>query len=124
MSHGDIEIIFKPIETRAVSTSNKVLLDIARECGIPIRADCGGIGICGKCRVRFEFVDGELSKPTQSELNILGEKSIAEGYRLACQVKLISGRFIIYIPSESIIQKYRSADIGLEKPLVLKPAIN
>ncbi len=124
MSHGDIEVVFKPIETRAVSTSNKVLLDVARECGIPVRADCGGIGVCGKCRVRFETIDGELSKPTQSELNILGEKSIAEGYRLACQVKLISGRFIIYIPSESIIQKYRSADIGLEKPLVLKPAIN
>jgi len=42
---------------------------------------CGGHGKCGKCRVK---VSGDISLPTESEIKLLGEESIALGTRLSC----------------------------------------
>lgn len=122
-SDNKVEVILKPHEIKVLSYPYKTLLDILREHGISIRADCGGIGVCGKCRIKLEFVNGVVSNPSLNELKILGEKNIVEGHRLACQIKLVSGSFVVYVPYESMIQKYRSADVGLETPVRLKPAV-
>lgn len=42
---------------------------------------CGGHGRCGKCKV---FARGEISELTEAELNLLSEKEIGDGVRLAC----------------------------------------
>ncbi|ADM28412.1 ferredoxin [Ignisphaera aggregans DSM 17230] len=112
----------KPYNRYVESLSGRTFLDIARSIGIPIRAECGGIGICGKCKVIVEG-RGELSPPTPNEIKILGDKGISQGYRLACQVKLLSGEFRVTIPPESVFQRYRSADIGYERSIPLEPAI-
>ncbi len=118
----DVIVEIKPYNKYIESSSNKTLLDIITSIGIPIRAECGGIGICGKCKVIVEG-RGELSTPTPNEIKILGDKNISQGYRLACQVKLLSGIFRVTIPPESVFQKYKSADIGYERSIPLEPAI-
>ncbi len=47
---------------------------------------CGGHGRCGKCKVK---ASGALSPVTAAEERCLGETGLAEGYRLACQVKAL-----------------------------------
>ncbi len=118
----EVIVEIKPLDRYVKASSGRTILDIARSIGIPIRAECGGIGICGKCRVLVEG-EGELSPPTHSELQILGDRNISQGYRLACSVKLLSGSFRVVIPPESVFQKYRSADIGYEREVALEPGI-
>lgn len=103
--------------------SVKTILDAAREAGIALRADCGGIGICGKCLVKILRIEGKLTPPTNNEVTVLGMQRLSEGYRLSCQTKLLEGNVEVFIPLESLIQRYRSADVGLEKLVPLNPAI-
>ncbi len=60
------------------------------------RADCGGRGTCGKCRVKV--LAGEL-KVTAWDTRVLSEEELQQGYRLSCKaypedklsIELISG---------------------------------
>lgn len=66
--------------------SGQVSLGYAlREKGIEIPYDCGGNGICGKCRVRF--LTG-APEPTSRDRALFSEKQLQQGYRLACEAKL------------------------------------
>jgi uncharacterized 2Fe-2S/4Fe-4S cluster protein (DUF4445 family) len=118
-----IEVVFNPMNKKTHVDMPKTLLDIAREIGIALRSDCGGIGICGKCVIKILKLDGEVSSPTSNELSVLGSDAVEQGYRLACQVKIFRGLVEVYIPPQSLIQKYRSADVGLEKPVPLNPVV-
>jgi len=99
----------------------KSFLDVLREAGVSIRADCGGIGECGKCRIVIE--KGFSSPLTESEKRFLSIDEISKGFRLACQAKVVDGEYIVSIPQESILQRYRSADVGFEKEVALKPLV-
>lgn len=64
--------------------------------GIDIRADCGGAGICGKCRVLVDPA-ARFSAPTSAELKILTPEQLADGSRLACQARAL-GKGTVTIP--------------------------
>ena len=69
-----MRVTFTPIDRMAEAKPDETILDGARRAGAPIGNSCGGIGICGRCRVTI--VDGTVSPPTRFETT---EK------RLACQ---------------------------------------
>lgn len=71
------------------------LLDVARSAGVSIDAPCGGIGNCGKCRVKL--IEGELDCEKSRHMDA---EEYAEGWRLACVCKVI-GDAIIEIPAEA-----------------------
>ncbi|MCL5676400.1 MAG: ASKHA domain-containing protein [Firmicutes bacterium] len=62
------------------------LLDALNEANQPAEAVCAGAGTCGKCRVR---VHGPCSAATEAELSVVGGTELAEGVRLACQVRAL-----------------------------------
>ena len=62
------------------------LLKALRHGGFHVEAPCGGMGICGKCKVR---VNGELSPPDEAERNFLGDSRIGRGWRLACRTSIL-----------------------------------
>lgn len=118
-----IKIVFKPFRKTIEASTQRTILDFAREADISIRADCGGLGVCGKCVVRVEAIDGVVSPPTSDEVTLLGELSVRDGYRLACRTRVLEGSVEVYVPSESLVQRYKSADTGLEKHILLSPAV-
>ncbi len=63
----------------------ETLLDILRTAGVRLSAPCGGLGLCGGCRVK---VHGAVSEPTSAERRLLGD-ALNRGWRLACQVRVI-----------------------------------
>ena len=67
-----------PIDGEAQET----LLEAMTRQGIPYRADCGGRGTCGKCRIRV--TNGNL-KPTIQDEKIFSPEELKAGYRLACK---------------------------------------
>lgn len=52
---------------------------------------CGGQGVCGKCKIKFE---GEAPLPVLEERKYLSAKELREGVRLACFTKPVKDSFI------------------------------
>lgn len=64
------------------------VMEVIRDWGIPIKAECGGAGICGTCHVEVEaeWLD-RLPEPNDEELDALDKLATAkENSRLSCQI--------------------------------------
>jgi len=53
---------------------------------IELEGDCGGLGKCGKCKIR---VITPLGKPSEETLELLDPNELERGIRLACQTKIL-----------------------------------
>ncbi len=85
-----IENLNKVVEVEKRET----LLAVLRENCIIIPAVCGGLGLCGTCKVKI--LSGKVNPPKKEEKQILGEM-IENGWRLACCVIPYSD-LKIYVP--------------------------
>jgi len=100
---GDlVKIFFDPMNMGIEVERGTILLDAIREAGIRIESICGGKGECGKCKVILK--KGEVSSPSISHKKHLSPQQIAEGYRLACQIRVL-GDSEFTIPVESRIDR-------------------
>ena len=115
----EAEILFEPMGIRVRTREGSTLLDAARSRGICIRSECGGRGICGKCRV---FVRGAVSEPTERELEVLPREELERGARLACQAR-VAGSCVVYVPPESRLLRRRILSEGVRAEVVVSPAV-
>ena len=92
----DHQLKFEPAGLRVTVDDSKTLQELANDHGIAIRADCGGAGVCGKCRVLVSPRDN-FSPLTDSELDVLTPQQLADGARLACRARAI-GSGTVTIP--------------------------
>lgn len=72
-------------ERRIPFTPGQSLCDILDTTDVRVRSGCRGMGACGLCRVRIEA--GEAGEPTPNERVYLDSAQLAQGIRLACQVR-------------------------------------
>ena len=72
---GKAIVRFLPDDVTIEATTGKLLLDVALEAGIFIRAACGGSGGCGQCKVRV--AEGEVQA---LNLGKLDAQEQAEGF--------------------------------------------
>ncbi len=75
-------------EQELLATEEWSVMEIIREGGIPILAQCGGSCACATCHI---YVDPEwtakLPEPNEEEVGMLdGAFDVKENSRLACQV--------------------------------------
>ena len=117
-----VKVTFEP-EGKTVSDSSRTLLELAQIANTGLRGDCGGVGVCGKCRIQIVKLYGEISAPTEKERDHLKPEEIAAGYRLACQAKMISGKCTVHIPPASRTAKREISAMGLEEDVLLCPAV-
>ncbi len=75
------------------------VLQVLQDLNIAVRSDCGGAGVCGKCRVR-SLTSAGLSPVSEEERSFLGPKQVNEGYRLACRA-MVTGDAAIAIPQSA-----------------------
>ena len=71
--------------------SEQSILDALSTWNMAIQADCGGKGVCGKCRIKTEN-QSHLTPLSAAENFFLSNDEIQEGIRLACQAKLVGGK--------------------------------
>jgi uncharacterized 2Fe-2S/4Fe-4S cluster protein (DUF4445 family) len=83
-----VKILFDPMNVIIEVEKGTVLLDAIREAGIGVESICGGKGDCGKCKVIM--VKGEVSELSTKYERHFSTQQIAEGYRLACQIRVTS----------------------------------
>jgi uncharacterized 2Fe-2S/4Fe-4S cluster protein (DUF4445 family) len=91
-------VTFEPAGMKIVVDENKTLQQMGADHNINIRADCGGIGVCGKCRV-LVHPKANFSPPTEVELDVLTPHQMSDGFRLACQARA-AGEGSITIPDD------------------------
>ncbi|MEM2457541.1 MAG: ASKHA domain-containing protein [Archaeoglobaceae archaeon] len=114
-----MKVTFEPVG-RTVESKEGILLEIARDSNIGIRSDCGGRGVCGKCKV--VLIKGKVGELTESERKILKSEEIQQNYRLACQTKVLSDS-IIFIPKESRLEKRKVEESTIEPEIELETVV-
>jgi len=60
----------------------ETILDALQKANVELEGDCGGLGKCGKCKIKILSV---VRPPTKIERALLDEKELEEGVRLACR---------------------------------------
>ncbi len=116
-----MKIVFEPEGKKCEVNEGSTILDAAKEIGIDIKSDCGGVGSCGKCKVVVEEGSENVSSPSQRERDLLGDE-IDEGKRLACLTK-VSGDVLVTVPKESKKSKQVILTDGLELDLKVNPVV-
>jgi uncharacterized 2Fe-2S/4Fe-4S cluster protein (DUF4445 family) len=110
----------EPVGRRALIEPGMTLLDAAQRAGVEIVAVCGGVGACGKCRIRL--VRGELTPPTPVEARMFSAAELAAGHRLACQARPL-GDVKIDIPPASLSTPQRLQVEGQESEVAVDPVV-
>ncbi|MBN2306053.1 MAG: 2Fe-2S iron-sulfur cluster binding domain-containing protein, partial [Anaerolineae bacterium] len=116
------EVVFQPIGRRIDAAPGATLLEAAQNAGVALSAVCGGMGVCGDCRVRV--LRGAVSDLNDTERERLSESDIAGSLRLACQVEITGeGEIVVDVPPDSLSAAQRSQVEGEEIPLAVEPSI-
>jgi len=113
-----IRVTFLP-EGKKVTLSNPIeLKELIKNSSINFSFPCGGLGICGKCKVK---ISGRVNPLTLKEKKLIPEW-IEKGYRLACQVR-IEGDAKVEIPSSGVISELKFLTQGLGKTPQVNPGV-
>jgi uncharacterized 2Fe-2S/4Fe-4S cluster protein (DUF4445 family) len=107
-----INITVEPEGRILQCASNSSLLEAFREAGVQIRAECGGQGSCGQCKVLVQ-AKSKVNKPSNQEERLLTDSEILQGVRLACQT-MAKESIKIMLPIESRISLRQIQTEGLE----------
>lgn len=103
---------FEPIGRRGTVSSGMSLLDAARHLGVELVSVCGGVGICGRCKVRV--LSGQFSDLTAHEREALSQSEIEQNFRLACMAYPLSD-CKVDVPPESLSTPMRTQVEGKEE---------
>ncbi len=115
------QVVFQPTHVRCDADKGQTVLELAAMNGIVIRSECGGRGVCGKCKVRVTPAGG-VSPLSDQERRVLGDEAVAEGWRLACKAEL-TGPVTLEIPAESFDASGPSGKTKVEGSEHLEPAV-
>ena len=114
------KIDLEPIGRRVEVEKGTNLLEAAQKAGVDLVASCGGIGICGTCRVRI--AQGEVTGLTLTEEESISKDQVAKGYRLACQCEPLTD-VRLEIPPESLTAVQKMQIEGREADVALHPGV-
>lgn len=89
----ECRIIFQPGAISQRVVAGTTLMEAMNQAGLGADFPCGGMGKCGKCRVRV--MEG-LGEPSASDLVHLASPELEEGIRLACMTE-IHGDMVVEI---------------------------
>ena len=85
-------VTFHPAAVTVEVDAGASLLDAARQADLPIRNDCGGQGVCGRCLV--EVRRGEVTR-------LKSRHEVPVGRDLACRTLVGDGDVEVFLPEES-----------------------
>jgi uncharacterized 2Fe-2S/4Fe-4S cluster protein (DUF4445 family) len=85
-------VTFQPVGVAVEVEAGTSVLDAARKADLPIRNDCGGQGVCGRCVV--EVRRGEAKR-------LKSRHQLPPGRDLACRVLAVEGDLEVFLPPET-----------------------
>jgi uncharacterized 2Fe-2S/4Fe-4S cluster protein (DUF4445 family) len=115
-----IQVTFQPLGKRVMIYAGATLLQAGMEGGIFFSSNCGGVGLCGRCRVKL--LEGKLEAPTEAERVRLSSEELQAGWRLACEAR-IAAPVVISMPQASSGAQQRFHIGSNNDPLACDPLI-
>jgi len=88
------------------ASKNKPLYQILSSAGFDLPSNCGGGGSCGLCQVKL----GESAAISQADRRFIHSEKLAQGYRLACQLKVSHG-LEVELPDQVLQQQIFSCRV-------------
>jgi len=112
---SDCYVTFQPIGRRIVVKAGTTLLEAARSAGLLLSANCGGVGLCGRCRV--QVVSGQMYPCSENEYAYMDCIDHGTGVRLACEARVASS-VVIEVPPRSFSsgQRVQTESTGSNLP--------
>lgn len=96
---SEIEIKFERENRDGIGVAQSYLIDAARRLGVEV--SCERLGLTDDCAVTIKQGGDLLSAPTKAEKEVLGDKRLKKGERLACQTKLEkNGEIVVLTPEK------------------------
>ncbi|MCG6917343.1 MAG: ASKHA domain-containing protein [Deltaproteobacteria bacterium] len=99
----------------------KTIYEALQKTDVELEGDCGGLGKCGKCKVK---VLSSLGPPSMEGKELLGEDEIRQGMRLACRTKLKKDLTIQVGESEEEVTYYQILKVGRRPIFYLDPPLD
>lgn len=112
-------VTFKPSGRTIYVEVGTVAISAAQMADEAIDAVCGGKGRCGKCKVR---VFGFVSDITEEEKKFFSADELANGWRMACRVKIL-GAVTIDIP-KTVSEGHKILSDGFSDYIALDSTIS
>lgn len=113
-------IDFEPIGYLVSGIKGDTIYSASIRAGISLGSICGGKSLCGRCKVRI--LSGRCSPITKNEKKHLSEEEIRDGYRLACNARIL-GDLNINIPQITLAEP-RIQLKGIEPKIKVDPIIS
>lgn len=117
-----VSIRFEPEGRIVKAQPGENLRLLANSSGVFIRSDCNGDGTCGKCRVVVAEHGESLGDLTYSEQDLLTDREVRQGYRLACRIS-VKEDLVVRIPEETGLRIRQVQSTGLERETRLNPSV-
>lgn len=111
-------VTFQPDGKSVYILPGTSIFEAAGEAGIILRADCGGRGTCGQCRVRV--IQGKYEE--RGSERFFTDKELKRGNVLACRAEIKSD-LTIEVPISSRFFEQKILTEGIERPLKLSPNV-
>lgn len=115
-----VSVDFQPEGKKVRLARGASLLEAAAQAGLRLQSACGGQGACGKCRIRLV---SPAPAPTEADRRHLSEQELAQGVRLACQVRP-TGDTVVEIPAASRMIRERISLEGIGRQAEVEPALH
>jgi uncharacterized 2Fe-2S/4Fe-4S cluster protein (DUF4445 family) len=114
-------VTFEPDGKKVMVKAGTNILQAAKEAGVGIRSECGGKGMCGKCKVIIKSADA-VSEMSSVEEKLLSKHEIREGYRLSCQTRILKN-VVVMVPPESLVETRKIELYGIEREVEISPLV-
>lgn len=113
-----IEITYRPFDKVTRVPEGTTLFAAAHWIGLPIESTCGGRGTCGKCRVRVDEGDIEI---TPGDRRHLADEEIEQGWRLSCEAQT-HDNCVVFVPD--LMRAPKAAIMGVSRFVLLEPNVH
>jgi ferredoxin len=82
------KVSFIPLGKVREITPGATILAAANQSRVPVGQSCGGVGICGWCRVSVLRGLDQLEPPSPAEQRLLSERDFRPDERLSCLARI------------------------------------
>ncbi|MFP3870904.1 MAG: 2Fe-2S iron-sulfur cluster-binding protein, partial [Syntrophobacteria bacterium] len=99
----------------------KTIWEALQNTDVELESDCGGLGKCGKCKVK---VLSSIGAPSKEARELLDEEDLKQGIRLACRTR-IKKDLTIYVGQPDVeLEYYQILQTGYRPILQLDPLLD
>jgi uncharacterized 2Fe-2S/4Fe-4S cluster protein (DUF4445 family) len=117
-SDTKVTVEFRPQDRVTRVPAGTSIFNAANWIGLPIDSTCGGLGTCGKCKVRILQGSNGI---TAADHKVFGENELAEGWRLSCRAAAYED-VICEVPR--LMGNPKAALMGFGRHVILDPNVH